>query len=511
MPDSHLPRVSILIPNFDNGRQSSASGDRNFIGDLLESLHETLADEPTPFELIVYDDGSTDDSLQTLRTWANRTWPDGRPFMDLIEAEHCGVLAKTANVLSRRARGEILARLDGDIVCLTKHWVSRLCEIFDRGGDRLGVVGPKQLLPDGRIHAFGDFILHPNGYTHVACGMDRQAVGHPMQVDHVMGAFYCCRKAVFDDVGGYDENYLRGQTIDFGLLALLKGWACMAVPLIEFIHVHGLRKSRSTEADTLAGIDRSLQVFTDKWGFNRIAPDLEQVSRHYAGTPLLWNRNWFDDAGALIHRPSPPFDLGASRWSRYASDQACQSRLNFRVAAVQEVIRQTFAPQLAVQIGAGDGLLLHLLAGRGVTCLGVEAQADCVDFASQIFGRQSYPAQAPRIERQPDPGRVPLADGQADLVLLIDELERCANPVGILNESRRILAPGKLLLIISQRKDRQGPDPTDPAEIHMEPTARRLLWHELLNLVRSCGGWSLMMPPQDDPSRDMVLLLQRSD
>ena len=509
MTDRAAPRVSILIPNFDNGRESSASGERDFLGDLLASLHETLADEPTPFELIVYDDGSTDDSLETVRAWSGRTWPDGRPFMDLIEAEHCGVLAKTANVMSRRARGEFLARLDGDTVCLTRHWVSRLCELFDNGDKRLGVVGPKQLRPDMRIHAYGDFVLHPHGYTHVACGMDRFAVNHPLEVDHVMGAFYCCRKAVFDDVGGYDENYLRGQTVDFGLAARLKGWTCLAVPGIEFVHAHGLRKSRLTEADTPGGIDRSLQVFEDKWGFSRIAPDLDEVSSRYAGTPLLWNRNWFDERGAVV-RPAPgPFGVEASNWARYAGDQAFQAVVNFRVSVVLEVVRQTFPPQSAVQVGAGDGLLAHLLAGQGVTCLGVEAQADRVAFASQVVAGQTYPGAAPRFAAQPDPRRLPLADGQADLVMLIDELERCTNPVGLLKESRRVLAPGKLLLIVAQRKDVNGPDPSAPGEMQREPSRRRLLWHEMLNLVRGAGGWGLMMQPRDDPSRDMVLLLQR--
>ena len=503
------PRVSILIPNFDNGRQSSASGQTDFIGDLLRSLHDTLADEPTPFELIVYDDGSTDDSLDALREWSKRKWPDGRPFMDLIEAEHCGVLAKTANIMSRRARGEYLARLDGDTVCLTRHWVSRLCQIFDGGPDRLGVVGPKQLLPNMRIHAFGDFILHPNGYTHVASGMDRLAVNFPMEVDHVMGAFYCCRKTVFDDVGGYDEDYLRGQTVDFGVAARMNGWTCLAVPQIEFIHAHGLRKNRPTEADTIDGINRSLKVFQDKWGFNRIAPDLDEVSRRYAGTPLLWNRNWFSPDGALIRRSPQPFSFETSAWSRYVNDQAYQGVVNFRIAVVMEVIRQTSQPKLAIQIGAGDGLLPHLLAGQGVSCLGIDEQAACVEFARQVVSRQSYPDAAPRFEQQTDPCRLPLEAGQADLIMLIDRLEQCANPVGLLTESHRALAPGKLLLIVSQRKALTGPDPSDPAQIELEPACRRLLWNELLNLVRASGAWTFMMQPKDDPSRDMVLLLQR--
>jgi len=208
------PRVSILIPNFNNGRASSRSGERDFIRDLLESLDETLRDDPTPFEVLAFDDGSTDDSLDTLRDWAaSRTWPDGRPFLTLTEAPHCGVLAITANKLSRAARGEFLARLDGDIICLTPNWVSRLCAIFDGGPSNLGTIGPKQLNVLGQIHEFGDWLLHPNGYHHNAHGLPRDAVNCAMEVDDTMGCFYCCRKIVFDEIGGYDETFLRGQTV----------------------------------------------------------------------------------------------------------------------------------------------------------------------------------------------------------------------------------------------------------------------------------------------------------
>ena len=208
MRDAKSPRVSILIPNYNNGRQSSVTGQDDLIADLLASLERTVGDDPTPLEIIAYDDGSTDDSLATLRQWSKKSL-HGRPFLQLIEAEHCGVLSKSANLLSRRARGDILVRLDGDVVCLTERWVSKLCAIFDDGAGRLGIVGPKQLGPDGRIIAYGDWVLHPSGYVHIGQDLPRDAVRYPMEVDHVMGCFYCCKKQVFEELDGYDEQILR--------------------------------------------------------------------------------------------------------------------------------------------------------------------------------------------------------------------------------------------------------------------------------------------------------------
>ena len=237
-------RLSILVPNFNNGRASSKSGRRDFIDDLFTSLWETLAGDPTPLEIIVADDGSTDDSPTTCRRWAGRTWRGGQPFCRLLEARHCGVLSVVANRLTAEAAGELCCRLDGDVVVHTRDWAAALCRRFDDAPPGLGVVGAKQLGYDGRVHAAGDWVLHPRGYHHVAAGASRDAITRTMEVDHGMGCFYAYRRVVWEQLGGYDESIGRGQTVDFSLRARLKGWRVVSVPDIEFTHHHSQRRRR---------------------------------------------------------------------------------------------------------------------------------------------------------------------------------------------------------------------------------------------------------------------------
>lgn len=498
------PRVSILIPNYNNGKASTLGQQYDLIGLLLTSIQQTLADDPTPFEILVYDDGSTDDSLDTLRQWSQKRWPDGRPFLELIEAPHCGILARNANILSRRARGDILARLDGDTFCLTPHWVSKLCQVFDHGPPRLGVVGPKQLRPDLKIHAFGDWILHPNGYTHIAGGMDRYAVRYPLEVDHVMGCFYCCKRAVFDDVGGYDETFMRGQTIDFGLRARLRGWTCMAVPHIEFIHNHSLRCLRKTEADTRAGVDRSLRIFRDKWGFCRLWPDLDEVRRRYDKTPLLWNARWF---GAPADAPAdppvqPPPNIHATEWGRYTKDPAFHQAVDLRLAVVKEVMRQAGRPLATALIGCGTGLLTHILALEGVPCIGVDRSAGLVALAKQYTENQIYPNKEPEFRVLSDPRTLPLDDGEVELVLLFDQIEIHPNPVALVQQARRVLAPERWLVIVSKRKAAREDASTD--------LDHRFTWPDLVQKIDGLAEWRLASDPKkDDPKRDLILVAQR--
>ncbi len=464
-----LPRVSILIPNFNNGRKSSVSGDRNFIEELLQSLVETLADDPTEIEIIVQDDGSTDDSLATCREWATRKWSHGwragRPILaKFIERPHCGVLSVVANSLMRESRGEFCVRLDGDIVCLTPQWAAELVRTFETMPPSVGVIGPKQLGTDGRIHSAGDWILHPRGMHHIAQGAERYAVTRSIEVDHVMGCFYCYRRTIWEELGGYDENILRGQTIDFGMMARLRGWRAMCVPTIEFIHNHGLRVVRNTRADTNEGVRYSLDRFREKWGFDRIAPNLDDVARLYAGTPLLWNARVFGP-GQPWPRPSDgPVDIRATEWSRYANDMEYRGYLDLRAKAVAELERLLGPRECMVQVNSRAGLFCHMLAKRGQRCIGVDQDAQAVALSTEIAAKETYPREAPQFVQQKHPCDLPLDDGSVDTVLLLDVLERHHNPVGLFASAHRVLKPDGVMLIVTG--ERRAPFENDADVLH---------------------------------------------
>ncbi|MEM8737069.1 MAG: glycosyltransferase [Planctomycetota bacterium] len=477
---SQTPRVSILIPNFNNGKTSSRDGETDLIGDLLTSLRETLAEETTAYEVIAYDDGSTDDSLPTLRRWADEG------FLRLIEAEHCGVLARTANRLVEASRGEILVRLDGDIVVLTPGWVGKLCAVFDAGPAELGVVGPKQLAPNGKwVHSFGDFVLHPRGYVHLHQGKAREEVTRPAEVDHVMGCFYCCKREVHDALGGYDEDVLRGQTVEFGMRARRAGYRCFAVPHIEFIHRHSLRGMRANLADTAEGIDRSRAAFKEKWGFDRLAPDLDVVRERYGGTPLLWNAAVFglpgDAAYACSWGPEPTVE--GSSWSRYAKDAGYRKHVDFRSKVVRQLADGRPGPVRVGLIGAGEGLLAHLLTVAGFVCVVADPFGARVALGRRFLGQQRYDRPGPEVTEQADPRRLPWADGSVDVVFWPGGIETHPNPVAMLREAGRVMAAGGVFGVVS-------PQVAEGSEGYLP--------HELATQVRAANEW--VVPTVETPA-----------
>ena len=515
MPDLLPPRVSILIPNFNNGVESSKDGTTNLILDLLTSLEQTLRTETQPFEILVYDDGSSDDSLETLRQWSKKTWSNGTAFLTLIENEHCGILSITANKLSRMAKGDILARLDGDVFCLTPNWVSKLIAHMDQNIPNLGIIGPKQLKPTLMIHSYGDFLIHPHGYVHIAGGMPRHSVKRTLEVDHVMGCFYCIKKEVFEDLGGYDENFLRGQTVDFGLRARKAGWRAFAVPDIEFVHNHVGRKDRDTKADSKEGVYQTLDTFEEKWGFNRLVPDMEWIAKKYEGSPILWNKVFFGDQAYKPRKiPASEIDFNQTEWANFANNQTFQTKINLRLVACFDVIKQVkIIPNPLVILGIGDGLVTHLIANQGGHVLAFDERAGHVEFANKCLQNQTYPLKRPTIQTLDQADKTNLPDASVDQILIDRILERHLNPTRILLEAARILKPEHYLVIVSDRKQFvPGEDHSDPATLVKTMTTHRsFAWFELINFIKATRLFNIAMDiSTDDQTRDIVLIVKRT-
>ncbi len=442
-------RVSVIIPNFNNGRGSSRDGRRDIFGELLRSLECTLAADRELLEILVADDGSTDDSLDTARAWAAKRWRGGEPFLRLIELPHSGVLSSVLNRLLDEARGDYIARLDGDLVLRTADWASILASIFDRD-PAVGVVTGVQLLPDGSVHALGDDLWGPRGYRHIAQGARLEELGADREVDHAMGCFYATRKEVRSTAGPYDESVLRGQTEEYGVRVRLAGWKVIATPRIAFEHWHVDRAPRANRADHSDALESALDRFRAKWGFDRLAPDLAAVEARHAGTGLWWR-----DLRAL-GVPAAPDD-----WERLQRDAAFTARLSEEFDLVAAGLKAASGACAVTQIGSGCGCLGHAIARAGGAYEGFEERGPASE-AAQRSAALPRQGPAPRFIEVDDLARLPVPDASRPLVATFGTVERYWNPVGLLNECRRVVAPGGVVLL--RTKLRPGPvdDPRAP-------------------------------------------------
>jgi GT2 family glycosyltransferase len=221
------PKVSIVIPN----RNGATPRDG---GTYLEMVTGALAGQGfRDFEVIVADNGSSDDSVAYLR----ENWPD----VKVVELGENRGFSAAVNAGIAAGRGPYVALLNTDIE-LSPDWLELLVREFDRD-PRLGFATGKIMRHDDRG------VLEQAGHDFYTCGrfeprgLDERDEG---QYDErratpiVSAAAAVYRREALDQAGGFDEDYfLYCEDGDVCLRMLLLGYSGLYVPEPEAFHVRG--------------------------------------------------------------------------------------------------------------------------------------------------------------------------------------------------------------------------------------------------------------------------------
>lgn len=117
LPD--LPTISVVMPIY-NAQQ-----------DLRQAIESILSQSFTDFELLIIDDGSTDQSVQIIHSFS-----DSR--IRLISQPHNLGLVAALNKGLAEARGQFIARMDGDDICLPERLTLQLAAMQDQQLDICG-------------------------------------------------------------------------------------------------------------------------------------------------------------------------------------------------------------------------------------------------------------------------------------------------------------------------------------------------------------------------------------
>ncbi len=179
---TYWPKISVIVCTHNGART---------IGECLEGMARL---EYPDFEVIVVDDGSTDDTANILRQHTT---------VRLVTTEHVG-LSAARNAGMRAATGEIVAYTDDD-ASPDMHWLTYLAVAFQRSND-VGVGGPNIPPMDGEFVA--QAVAHsPGGPVHVLLS-DREA-------EHIPGCNMAFHKHALEAVGGFDEQFkIAGDDVD---------------------------------------------------------------------------------------------------------------------------------------------------------------------------------------------------------------------------------------------------------------------------------------------------------
>lgn len=233
-------KLSIVIVNYNSGALTHS---------CIESLYQEGL--PAQTEIIVVDNGSSDDSVPFLQS----DFPD----ITLIDTGQNLGLAGGVNRALKAAKGKYVLLLNPDII-VQPNAVAELVGFMDKNVD-VGVAGGKLLSPNGQLQysCFRFYTPLTIIYRRTWLGknnrgtaaidrflmkdFDHQSV---RDVDWLMGSCLILRQSAVKHVGGMDERFfLYFEDVDWCRRFWEAGWRVTYVPQAQFSHFHQQSSRRS--------------------------------------------------------------------------------------------------------------------------------------------------------------------------------------------------------------------------------------------------------------------------
>lgn len=181
---SDSPQVSVIIPN------------RNYARTLALCLRSVMAQSYAPVEVLVVDDGSTDDSVQVARSFG----------AGVISTGGGEGVAVGRNLGAAHAHGEVLFFLDSDVALAPDALANAVAQLRSdpEAGAVCGIEDPEPLVRDSLVEEYRTLQYH---YWEISS----QGV-----ISFLCPAMVAMPAAVFADVGHFNPALRHTEEVDYG-------------------------------------------------------------------------------------------------------------------------------------------------------------------------------------------------------------------------------------------------------------------------------------------------------
>lgn len=244
------PMVSIIIPVYNQWRYTYNC--------IVSILAFTDFDE-TPYEIIVADDCSNDETINAQDYFRN---------LKVSKTPHNLGFSGNCQLAANQAQGDYILFLNNDTQ-VQPNWLSSLVDIFDKKDDAL-VVGSKLIYEDNVLQEAGGIVW--NDASGCNYGRNDQDPSKPeycyvKHSDYISGAAIMVRKVFWEKIGGFDDLFKPAyyEDTDLCMQARQQGGEVYLQPASQVIHFEG----RSHGTDVSTGV-KAYQVinkenFYNKW------------------------------------------------------------------------------------------------------------------------------------------------------------------------------------------------------------------------------------------------------
>lgn len=250
------PLLSIIIPT------------RNGLA-LVRKCVESIVAKTTysPYEIIIVDNGSDDPEtldyfLALQKSNTARVIRDDAPFN----------YAALNNRAVAQAQGSVIAFLNNDVEIISPDWADEMVSHALR--PEIGAVGGRLLYPDDTVqHAgiilAGDLIaFHAHKYLPRPHPGYFGRAGLIQNFSAVTAACLVARKAVYEEVGGLDENLtVAYNDVDFCLKLREKGYRILWTPYAQMYHHESASRGYDdTQQEKKQRLKIEAQLMRNRWG-----------------------------------------------------------------------------------------------------------------------------------------------------------------------------------------------------------------------------------------------------
>lgn len=224
-----IPKISVIVTTFNSGKN------------IKKCLDSVLKTKKIDFEIIVVDDGSTDNTLSILNAYSKNK------IVKLFSFRENKGPAVRRNFASKKVNSGIILFLDSDTLIKTDSLSSVTNKMTVE--KEIGGLLMKLTLNDGSLDSAGIYMTLLGLPYETGAGENPHGYNRENYIFAAKTAGLAVRKKIFHKVGGFDEDYIiYGEDVDLSWRMQLAGYRFIYYPKAAGIHIRGGTLSESTRS-----------------------------------------------------------------------------------------------------------------------------------------------------------------------------------------------------------------------------------------------------------------------
>lgn len=256
--EDEKPLVSIIIPNYEHTED---------LRRCVDSIFEINSYEN--FEIIIVENNSKADDIFAYYGELQEKHPDK---VRVIKWDGAFNYSAINNYGAAQAKGDLLLLLNNDTKIIEPGSIGRMAWYAMRGNT--GAVGACLLYEDKTIQHSGVIVgigpdrtaVHPNAGVSVIERGYRDSIHHVQNYSAVTGACLMVRRALYEELGGLDEELaVAYNDVDFCLRLRQRGLLNVYVPGAMLYHYESRSRGYDTKGERHARFLRESAMFRDRW------------------------------------------------------------------------------------------------------------------------------------------------------------------------------------------------------------------------------------------------------